>query len=101
MTSKDWISAALRALAEHDQGREAPGEVETRLLAAFRRRRARRKARTVALATLAVAAGITLFFARPQPRPTRVAPMPVIRQPVAVAAAPGRLPIQVPKATPQ
>lgn len=94
MTSKDWISAALRALAEHDRGREAPAKVETRLLAAYRKRRGRRKVKTVALATLAVAAAITLFFARPQPQPKRIGPMPVREQPMAVAA--GHLPVTVP-----
>ncbi len=72
MTPKDWVGTALRALADHDRGREAPEEVENRLLAAFRRRRARKKTKTVALATLAVAAAITLFFARTQPRPAQI-----------------------------
>ena len=90
MKSEDWVVSALRALAEQDREREAPEEVEARLLAAFRKRRGRRKLKTVALATLAVAAAITLFFARPQPQPKQAAPMPVRQQPIAVAAAPAR-----------
>jgi hypothetical protein len=104
MKSGDWVVTALRSLAERDREREAPEEVETRLLAAFRQNRSktrtRRKARTIRLAMLAVAAGITLFFAwsRPQPKPAE--PMPV-QQPIAVAA--GLLPVTVPmpKATPK
>ena len=49
MKSEDWVAAALRALEEHDREREAPEEIETRLLAAFRRRHARRKTKTAAL----------------------------------------------------
>jgi hypothetical protein len=100
MKSGDWVVTALRALAEHDHEREAPEEIEGRLLAAFRenqgRRRTRRKTRTVALATLAVAAAITLFFARTQPQPKPVAPMPVSQQPIAVAAAPEPVEIAAP-----
>jgi hypothetical protein len=102
MTPKDWVGTVLRALAEHDREREAPEEVEVRLLAAFRQNRGktrtRRKARTVALATLAVAAGITLFFASPQPK--QAAPTPVRPQPVEVAAAREPMQIPEPKATP-
>jgi len=103
MKSGDWVVTALRALAEHDRGREAPEGVESRLLAAFRKKGARRKRRTVALATLAVAAGITLFFARPQPQPKQIAPVPARKQPIAVAAAPGPalMQVPVPKATPK
>src|SRR4029077_14328638 len=54
--------------------REAPEEVEGRLLVAFRRRHARRKTKTAVLATLAIAAAITLFFARPHPKPVVTTP---------------------------
>ena len=95
----------LRALAEHDREREAPAGVEDRLLAAFRQKQNSktrgRRLKTVALATLAVAAGITLFFARPQPQLKQIAPVPVRQQPIAVAAAPVPLLTQVPKATPK
>ncbi len=84
--SEEYITSALRALAEQDRDREAPEEVEIRVLQAFRRRRARGKLKAVALAGLAAAAAITLFFARPQPK--QAAPIPVRQQPVAVAAAP-------------
>ncbi|MGH9646077.1 MAG: hypothetical protein ACRD4E_04600 [Bryobacteraceae bacterium] len=97
MKSEDWVIRALRALAENDREREASKEVEGRVLAVFRRRRGRRKARTVALATLAVAAGITLFFARPQPK--QVAPSPAIGQRIAVAAVPVPAPQPEPKQT--
>jgi hypothetical protein len=97
MKSGDWAVTALRALAEHDRKREAPEEVETRLLAAFRKKQVRRQVKTVALATLAVAAGITMFFARPQPKPKQVVPMPERRQPIAVASAPAPMPTAKPK----
>ena len=96
----------LRALAEHDREREAPAGVEDRLLAAFRQKQNSktrgRRLKTVALATLAVAAGIALFFARPQPTATPVAPQPEREQPIAVAAAPPvSLPMPMPRATPK
>ena len=103
MKSGDWVVTALRALAEHDREREAPEEVETRLLAALRQNRSkartRRKSKTVALATLAVAAGITLFFASPPPK--QAAPEPVRPHPVEVAAAPEPMPITIPITTPK
>ena len=81
MTS--WILIALKALAEQDREREAPDEVETRVIAAFRRGRARRNRKMLVLAGLAAAAAITLFFSvRPQEHPKPVDSMPV------VAAAP-------------
>jgi hypothetical protein len=98
MTSGDWISNALRALADYDRRREAPEEVETRVLAAFRRKRARRKLRTMALATLAVAASGALFFVRPQEHPKQAAPTPVKQQPVMVAAEPAPERKPLPKA---
>jgi hypothetical protein len=94
MTSGDWISNALRALADYDRLREAPEEVETRLLAAFRHRRARRKLKAVMLASLAAAAGLTvLFLARPHERRKPVAPAIGITQ--LVAAAPAPVPVEV------
>jgi hypothetical protein len=104
MKSGDWVVSALRALADHDREREAPAEVEGRLLAAFRQKQSSktrgRRLKTVALATLAVAAGITLFFLRTQQQPQQVAPIPAREQPIAVAAAPAAMPAPVPKATP-
>ncbi len=113
--SEDYVVAALRALAEQDRDREAPEEIETRLLAEFRRRRARKRLKTVALASLAIAAGITLFFvAGSHERPKPVAPAPVPKQlvaevpaPTEIAAAPvpkqvrpvRRLPIEQPRET--
>lgn len=100
MTSEDSVVTALRALAEQDREREAPEEVEGRVLAAFRRRRARRKLKTVVLASLAAAAGLTLFFARPHERPKAVIPAPARQQPVAVAEAPAPVPTPVRLARP-
>ena len=103
MKSGDWVVSALRALAEQDRERKAPEEVEARLLAAFRQKRARRKTRTAVLATLAIAAGITLFFARPEPKPVVTAPAsPQLLvsapepapEPVEVAAPPALKPVR-------
>jgi len=55
----------------------------------------------VGLATLAVAAGIMLFFAGLHPPLKQAAPTPVRPQPVEVAAAPEPMPIPEPKATPK
>jgi hypothetical protein len=88
MSSDHWISNALRALADHDRGREAPEEVEMRLLAAFRQRRERKMRKAIVWASLAGAAAITLFFARPQEHPKPIAPMPVRPQTVAVLPTP-------------
>ncbi|MCU1336300.1 MAG: hypothetical protein JWO19_1881 [Bryobacterales bacterium] len=97
MQSEEYLIAALRALAEQDREREAPEEVEMRLLAAFRRNRSRRKWKTVVLASLAAAAGLTVFFfARTDERPKPVARSPVPQQvveatpPVEIAAPPAR-----------
>jgi hypothetical protein len=92
MSSDKWISNALRALAEHDRGREAPEEVEERVLAAFRKKRSGRRLKAVVLAGLAVAASLALFFVRPEEHPKQIAPAPVIQQPVAAAAAPAPVP---------
>jgi len=102
MTSGDWISNALRTLADYDRQREAPEEVEARVLAAFQQRRARKRRRTVVLASLAAAAGLAIAFVprshdRPKPvvvrpeRPQMVAAAPV---PVEIAAAPARRPVR-------
>jgi hypothetical protein len=105
----DQVAAALRALAEQDRQREAPEEVETRVLAAFRRKRAQRKVKTMVLASLAAAAGLTVvFLARPHERPKPVAPAPAVRQlvaaapePVGIAAAPAPKPVRAVRPKPQ
>jgi hypothetical protein len=87
--SNSGVLTALRALAEQDREREAPEDVETRLLVAFRRRRFRRKLKTVALASLAAAAGLTIFFvAGSKERTKPVAPAVVSQQLVAAAPTP-------------
>lgn len=94
----DQVAAALRALAEQDRQREAPEEVETRVLAAFRRKRAQRKLKTVVLASFAAAAGLTvLFLARPHERPKPLAPAPAVRQLVAAAPEPVEIAVPAPK----
>ncbi|MBZ5676766.1 MAG: hypothetical protein LAP61_21200 [Acidobacteriia bacterium] len=89
MQSEDFLAAALRALAEQDSGREAPEAVEARLVQAFRRSRARKKLKTIALASLAAAAGLVVFLAAGSlERPKPAAPVPVVKQLVAETAAP-------------
>jgi hypothetical protein len=101
MTS--WITTALRALAEQDREREAPEQVETRLLAAFRRKQVQRKWRTgLAWSLAAAAAALTIFFvAGSRERPKPVAPAPVRLQPVTVAATPAPEPGPEPKPSPK
>ena len=53
--------AALRKLAEQDAGREAPYEVERRLLAAFRRQKAQKRWRSGLTWSLAAAAMIAVL----------------------------------------
>jgi hypothetical protein len=81
----DDVVAALRRLAEQDAGREAPWEVETRLLAAFRRKRVQRRWRNGLTWSIAAAAVIAVLFvgwrqkavpAQYVPPPQRVATRP-------------------------
>lgn len=89
MQSEDFVAAALRKLAEQDAGREAPGAVEARVVQAFRRKRARKKLKTIALASLAAAAGLAVFLAAgSRERPKPAAPPDVPKQVVAAAPAP-------------
>ena len=97
----DDVVAALRSLADQDRQREAPEQVEVRLLAAFRGRRARRKLKTAALAGLAAAAALTIIFVagsreRPKPAPAVVPErlVAVAPAPVEIAAAPAPKPIR-------
>ncbi len=72
MNSEDRVVTALRALAEQDSGLEAPAHIEMRLLREFRKRRAQKRLRTIALASLAAAAGLMIVFlagSREQPEP--------------------------------
>lgn len=94
--SEAYVTSALRALAEQDREREAPEGVETRVLQAFRRRRARKKVKAVALASLAAAAAILLFFAIPREHSKQAVPTAIKQQPVAVAVAPA--PVEKPAA---
>jgi hypothetical protein len=88
---KSWIETALRALAEHDREKQASEDVETRLIAAFRQKRTRKKWKFIVPAGLAAAAAAgALFFVRPREhsKPVAVAPARVIQEPVPVAATP-------------
>jgi hypothetical protein len=99
--SEEHVAAALRALAEQDLDRQAPQEVEIRLLAAFRRRRSRSKLKTVALAGLAAAAAITMFFGIPREHRKPVVPAAVKQQPAPVAEVPAPEPTPVRAARPK
>ena len=71
MNSDDRVVTALRALAEQDRGREAPPHIEELLLREYRKRRAQKRLKTLALAVLAAAAGLMIVFlavSREQPR---------------------------------
>ena len=92
MKSDDRVVTALRALAEQDREREAPEEVEIRVLAAFQRRRARRRIKAAMLPGLGAAAAIALFFALAREHPKPSAPLPV------AAVAPERVETAVPPA---
>jgi hypothetical protein len=83
MKSEQDILAALRALAESDREKEAPGEVEARLRAAFRRKHAARLWKRPAVWAMAAAAAGVLMIANyswqrmalpPKPPPVTQAP---------------------------
>jgi hypothetical protein len=62
MRADQRLERALRALAAYDRGREAPAEVEARVLAAYRRSRRRRLAgRSAAVILAAAMAGFVLL----------------------------------------
>ena len=73
------VIAALRKLAEQDAGREAPWEVETRLLTAFRRQKARKRwhsGLTWSLAAAAMIAVLVLAGLRQAAPPAQSVPPP-------------------------
>jgi hypothetical protein len=86
------VLQALRALAENDRGREAPPEVETRLLGAFRSRR-RSGRGWAAIAALAAGLVVALLLwpnRAPKPAVSAVQPIsqvPEAARPIPVAAA--------------
>jgi hypothetical protein len=59
---EDQVHQALAALAENDRAREAPPEVEARLLGAFHSRRARRRRLWAGIATIAAGLMIALLL---------------------------------------
>jgi len=78
MKPEDQVLAALKALAAHDREREAPEQLEGRILEAFRRKSARRSWRQSAMWSLAAAAGIAvaIFLAFPREHVVPVATTP-------------------------
>jgi hypothetical protein len=89
MKSGNWVVSALQVLAEHDRECEAPGDVEVRLIQAFRRRRARKQFTVIALASLAAAAGIAVFFVpREASKPPAPEPVVAVAPPPAEAITP-------------
>jgi hypothetical protein len=98
MQSQDDLNdviAALRKLAEQDAGREAPWEVETRMLAAFRRQKTQRRWRnslTWSLAAAAMIAVLVLAGLRQQAPPAPgIAPAQSVPPPQRVATRPPQL----------
>jgi hypothetical protein len=78
---EDYVLQALGALAENDREREAPPEVEARLLGAFRSRR-RSGRRWAVIAAIAAGLVITaLWWTNPVPQPAVSAPPPVLHMP--------------------
>jgi len=96
----DNIVAALRKLAEQDAGREAPWHVETRLLASFRKQKARKRWRsglTWSLAAAAMIAVLVLTGLRQQAPPAQgVSPAQSVPPPQRVATRPPQLAVATP-----
>jgi hypothetical protein len=99
----DQVFQALKALAERDRGVEAPPGVETRLLAAFHRRRAARRTRLAVLGIAAAAAIASVALLLPRRAavdpPAVPAPRAVVSERPAevtaqVAAAPAPKPVK-------
>lgn len=96
MQSQDDLNnviAALRKLAVQDAGREAPWEVEKRLLAAFRRKQAQRRWRNGLTWSIAAAAVIAVLFAGWR---QRAVPAEHIPPPQRVATRPPQLAVATP-----
>jgi hypothetical protein len=86
---EDYVLQALRALADNDREREAPPEVEARLLGTFRARRIRRGRLWAAIAATAAALVITaLWWTNRAPQPAVSAVSPVSRVPEAAQPNP-------------
>lgn len=79
---EDYVLQALRALAENDREREAPPEVEARLLGAFHVRRIRRGRLWAAIGAIAAALVITALWW------TNRAPQPVVSVVQQISQAP-------------
>ena len=78
---EDYVLQALRALAEHDREREAPPEVEARLLGEFRSRR-RSGRHWAVIAAIAASLVITaLWWTNRVPQPAVSAGPPVLHMP--------------------
>ena len=102
MQSEEFVAAALRALAEQDAGRDAPEEVENRLLQAFRRKQTQRRWRNGLTWSLAAAAAVAVLLVamrgrRPEMRPTDYAPPQFVATapaPVEIADLPALAPVR-------
>ena len=91
---EDRVLQALRALAAIDREREAPPEVETRLLGAFHARRIRRGRLWAAIAAIAAALVITaLWWTNRAPQPAVSAAPPVAQ--VSEASRPAAVTVTV------
>lgn len=94
---EDRVLQALRALAENDRERDAPPEVETRVLGAFHSRRRCGRRWWAAIAAIAAALVIALLLwpsRRPKPAVSAVPPiarMPAAARPAPVAVAPANI----------
>jgi hypothetical protein len=86
---EDYVLQALGALAENDREREAPPEVETRLLGAFHARRIRRGRLWAVIAATAAALVITaLWWTNRVPQPVVSVVQPVSQVPETARPAP-------------
>ena len=100
MQSEEYVAAALRALAEHDAGLEAPLRVEDRVRKSFRRRHAAHKWRNGLTWSLALAASVIVVLLvgmrdKQHPPPARAKEV-ATKPPQLAVADPG--PVEVPVA---
>ncbi len=86
--SEERVVEALRALAEHDRGAEAPPQVEDRVLRAFRRRGGRRVWPWAAVAAALVVAIFLWKSGHPPQAPAQLPPPAVTRTVIPVPAEP-------------
>jgi len=95
MQSEEYIKAALRALAEEDNEREAPLAVEDRVRRAFRRRYVQRKWRTAGAWGLAAAAAVVAIVVGLREHPKSVVPAPSVKAPRQLVAMEASAPLDI------